>query len=272
LRFGNAKYGIDPYGITFSAQAVEGPQILNVVPSLGGTIARTDVLEFDVVSNHAGLIVVISAAFGESPSWQVVYDGAFGPLYLTDDSAVTAISGGYHFSIARSGSWIAGGLILRVTALDGEGNLLRSSLGWTVEEQAEVAAAAVATGRADFQPYGYGLLLPFRRTSSNDFLAGGGEALIRAAVRQILGTVRGELPWRPRFGAGLWNLRHLRNSEALPELARIAIQDSLRRWEPRVEVVEVTAAPIQKGMENQISLSLVYRFSGAKAESISLTV
>lgn len=92
---------------------------------------------------------------------------------------------------------------------------------------------------------GNGLLIPFRRDRKTDFANGSNEALVRSCVAQVLGTqasdeegrIRGELPWRPRFGSMLHKLKH-RHGHVLKELARAYVLEALRRWEPRVLVTD----------------------------------
>ena len=92
---------------------------------------------------------------------------------------------------------------------------------------------------------GFGLLRPLRRDRKADFVADGGDALVRSAVGQILGTrassesSQGELAWRPEFGSLLFLLRHRKNDAVLQELARVYVVDALTRWEPRVIVQTV---------------------------------
>lgn len=110
-----------------------------------------------------------------------------------------------------------------------------------------------------------GLLRPFRRDRKADFAAGSGEALIRAAVGQILGTMAaseftpGELPWRTEFGSGLHVLRHRKNDALLQELARIHVVDALMRWEPRVRVTSVQIMRERDRGENVLAIRLRYR-------------
>lgn len=111
---------------------------------------------------------------------------------------------------------------------------------------------------------GFGLLRPFRRDQKADFAAAGGEALIRSAVGQILGTVgssdftQGELPWRTEFGSLLHLLRHQRNDRVLEELARVYVVDALKRWEPRVRVTSVQVTREQLDGENVLAIRLRY--------------
>src|SRR4051794_584912 len=92
---------------------------------------------------------------------------------------------------------------------------------------------------------GFGLVRPFRGDGRADFLAAGGESVIRSAVGQILGTVGasdgtpGEIPWRTDFGSLLHRLRHQKNDSVLQELARVYVVDALKRWEPRIIVTAV---------------------------------
>ena len=94
---------------------------------------------------------------------------------------------------------------------------------------------------------GFGLVIPFQRDRQRDFAAAGGEALVRSAVAQVLGTVgasdftQGEVPWRTEFGSLLHLLRHQKNGVALREMAKVYVQDALRRWEPRIMVTRLDA-------------------------------
>lgn len=111
---------------------------------------------------------------------------------------------------------------------------------------------------------GFGLLAPLRRDRKNDFASAGGEALVRASVQQVLGTVgasdftQGELPWRTELGSLLFLLRHQKNDVALQELAKVYVADALRRWEPRVVVTSLRAKRLEDGEGNKIVIRLRY--------------
>jgi uncharacterized protein len=110
----------------------------------------------------------------------------------------------------------------------------------------------------------FGLLRPFRRDQKSDFAAGGGVALIRSAVGQILGTIgaseftQGEVPWRTDMGSLLRLLLHQRNDAMLQELARVHVVDALRRWEPRVRVTAVRMRRERDQGENVLVMELRY--------------
>ena len=111
---------------------------------------------------------------------------------------------------------------------------------------------------------GFGLVRPFRRDGRADFLAAGGEQMIRSAVGQILGTVgasemtQGEIPWRTEFGSLLSRLRHQKNDSVLQELARVYVVDALKRWEPRIVVTAVTVRRAQHDGENVLAIRIRY--------------
>ena len=111
-----------------------------------------------------------------------------------------------------------------------------------------------------------GLLTPFRRDRKRDFASGAGDELLASKVLQALMTAgatprsSGELPWRTAFGAGLDLLRHQRNDAALAELARVQVRDTLGRWVPEAELVEVAVT------REDATLQLRVRFRPARRQ------
>ena len=112
---------------------------------------------------------------------------------------------------------------------------------------------------------------PFRRDQKADFAAAGGEALIKSAVGQVLGTVgasdftQGELPFRTEFGSLLHLLRHQKNDRVLQELARVYVVDALKRWEPRVRITSVEVTREQLDGENVLAIRVRYDVIAANA-------
>lgn len=72
-------------------------------------------------------------------------------------------------------------------------------------------------------------------------VSGGRE--IEQAIRLILGTAPGERPMRPEFGCGIHDL--IFAPADITTAGRIAyeVRESLRRWEPRIDVLDVAVAP-----------------------------
>jgi phage baseplate assembly protein W len=125
---------------------------------------------------------------------------------------------------------------------------------------------------------GFGLLRPFRRDRKADFAAAGGEALVRSAVGQILGTMassdftQGELPWRTEFGSLLHLLRHQKNDAVLQELARVHVADAMKRWEPRVQLTSVQVTRERDRGENVLAIRLRYNIISANVPGNNVLV
>jgi phage baseplate assembly protein W len=59
----------------------------------------------------------------------------------------------------------------------------------------------------------------------------------------ILSTARGERLMRPDFGSSLHDLVFSTNSEIVIGEVISAVRESLIQWEPRIDVLDVTAVP-----------------------------
>ena len=106
------------------------------------------------------------------------------------------------------------------------------------ESASTVGAAAIFTRKC-------GILTPFRRDQKNDFANGGGRALIRSHIQQILGVragnevIQGEYAWRSSFGSLLELVRHRHNDPTTRELARSYVIDAISRWTRAVRITDV---------------------------------
>lgn len=67
-----------------------------------------------------------------------------------------------------------------------------------------------------------------------------GVTRIEESIRTILGTGYGERVMRPRFGCNLKSLAFAPNTDATANLARYYVTEGLTRWEPRIDLVDVT--------------------------------
>lgn len=132
--------------------------------------------------------------------------------------------------------------------------------------------ATTAGPRAGKNPLGAGIVRPFRRTEKADFASDSGPPEVASAVGQILGTRKGSLPWRPEFGSDIELLRHMANDPTLVELARIYVEEPLRRWEPRIQLTGVVVEPIRRDTQNIITITVNYRIGAAGAQQkVSIT-
>lgn len=62
----------------------------------------------------------------------------------------------------------------------------------------------------------------------------------------ILMTRPGERPMRPEFGCRIHELVFDPNDAATSGLARRYVQEALMRWEPRIQVLKITADPDER--------------------------
>ena len=89
-----------------------------------------------------------------------------------------------------------------------------------------------------------------------------GEARVAQSIRVILGTQYGERLMRPRFGCNLKSLVFAPNDSATANLARYYVTEGLARWEPRIEVLEVSVANDVAGAQLSIEINYRLRVTG----------
>ena len=70
-----------------------------------------------------------------------------------------------------------------------------------------------------------------------------GDTSIRQSIWTILATSPGERMMRPDFGCGLHDLVFGVNNAATGTAVTRAVRDALATWEPRIDVLDVYAAP-----------------------------
>jgi uncharacterized protein len=90
---------------------------------------------------------------------------------------------------------------------------------------------------------GSGWAFPLRTNASGGIALVSRERELEEAMRLILATAPGERPMRPEFGCGIHD--HVFDGAGPDSAAVIAaeVRDSLRRWEPRVDVDDVVVTP-----------------------------
>lgn len=69
------------------------------------------------------------------------------------------------------------------------------------------------------------------------------ETAVRQSIHMILSTAKGERLMRPDFGCSLYDLVFSTNSAAAIGQVISAVHESLIQWEPRIDVLDVTAIP-----------------------------
>lgn len=106
---------------------------------------------------------------------------------------------------------------------------------------------------------GTGLITPLRRSGGNDFVVSSGVPLVRSCIRQIVGTNRGELRWRPAFGVTLQKYKNKINNPDLEDLVSNDITDAITQFEPRVTLSAVTTRRAGNQLIARISWAVIDR-------------
>jgi len=81
---------------------------------------------------------------------------------------------------------------------------------------------------------------------------------IQQAIQIILGTAPGERIMRPDFGCGIHDYVFAPNNTRTMGLLRFAVEQALTRWEPRIELEEVTVEADRKHA-NVFLINIDYR-------------
>jgi phage baseplate assembly protein W len=87
---------------------------------------------------------------------------------------------------------------------------------------------------------------------------------IEEAIYIILMTNKGERPMRPEFGSELHRLQFASNDATTAGLARRYAQEALMRWEPRIDTINVQAAPDTTGA--RLIINVRYRVRATNSE------
>jgi hypothetical protein len=88
---------------------------------------------------------------------------------------------------------------------------------------------------------------------------------VEESISLILSTRFGERPMRPEFGSDLFTLIFAPNDASTGGLARRYVMESLARWEPRIEVTQVTAEPDPLD-SSRLLIDISYRVLATNAE------
>jgi phage baseplate assembly protein W len=90
---------------------------------------------------------------------------------------------------------------------------------------------------------GVGWRFPLELDDTREVALSYQERDIQEAIWIILSTARGERLMRPDFGCGIHEYVFAPNDSGTAGLVAFAVEEALRRWEPRIDVDEVVANP-----------------------------
>jgi phage baseplate assembly protein W len=88
-------------------------------------------------------------------------------------------------------------------------------------------------------------------------VSSGGEDSIRESIIIILTTPKGERVMRPDFGCEINELVFAQNTTSTATLIEFYIKEALLKWEPRIEVLDVSATP-DEDERDKIDINIEY--------------
>jgi hypothetical protein len=110
----------------------------------------------------------------------------------------------------------------------------------------------------DLSFLGTGWAFPVALDARGDIAMVDGGEEVHQAVRIILATALGERAMRPDYGAGIENLAFEPLTTTTLALARHRVEQALVRFEPRIDVMGVTAEPAP-GEPGRLDIGVEYR-------------
>ena len=108
---------------------------------------------------------------------------------------------------------------------------------------------------------GTGIDFPFRYVSGKTIgriVSSNAGERIKDSIHLILSTRPGERMFNPEFGSRLPDLVFEPNDDILKQLLRIYTVDALRRWERRIEIVDIVFLDNYNNDRNMIGISITY--------------
>lgn len=112
---------------------------------------------------------------------------------------------------------------------------------------------------------GTGWRFPVRADSRGAIRTVSGERDIEEAIWVIIGTAKGERVMQPDFGCGIHEYAFSTVNTTNRTLIEDSVEEALVRWEPRIEVLDVTTSTAELS-EGRLLVSLAYRVRGTNAE------
>lgn len=115
---------------------------------------------------------------------------------------------------------------------------------------------------------GKGTSFPFTMKDNKIYMTQD-EALVKESIGIILSTEPGERLMHPDFGAGLSRLAFSQNNTVTATLIADRVEESLKKWEPRIKVllVDVSPDPEEKNRLN-ILIDYLIRKSNSKKNMV----
>ena len=103
----------------------------------------------------------------------------------------------------------------------------------------------------DYTYTGLFRLHPKKNSSIDGFVVHDKE-VIKQSVVNIIKTNKGSRVYDPDFGTNLHNLIHDQNIERTRNIAKMEIQDAVRKYEPRAEITQVSVFPNPNNVDEAV--------------------
>lgn len=113
---------------------------------------------------------------------------------------------------------------------------------------------------------GSGWSFPVETDHRGDIALSEEEQSVRDAIRIILGTAKGERLMRPEFGCDIHQFAFETVDGATTTLVEGSVEEALIRWEPRIDVEEVSARR-DPDEPNKLLIDVEYVVRSTNAES-----
>ncbi|BBA69522.1 MULTISPECIES: GPW/gp25 family protein [Geobacter] len=105
---------------------------------------------------------------------------------------------------------------------------------------------------------GTGWKFPVTAGADGSMILSSAEGDIAESIRIILGTARGERVMRPDFGCGIHDRVFSVINTTTLGLIENEVKEALILWEPRIELLAVTASP-REAAEGRLLIDIEYR-------------
>ena len=108
---------------------------------------------------------------------------------------------------------------------------------------------------------GSGWAFPLRTDSTGGIATVSGRQEIEESMRLVLATAYGERPMRPEFGCGIHEFVFAPADATTAGRIAFEVESSLRRWEPRIEVLDVTVS-VDSDNASTMYVEITYEVKG----------
>lgn len=83
------------------------------------------------------------------------------------------------------------------------------------------------------------------------------EEAVKGAIRNLISTKNFDRPFHPEIGCGIHNLLFDNFTPLTLQLARRAVEDILRAYEPRAEILDINIGATED--QNELSVTVTFR-------------